>query len=120
MRLSMTQHQHTALTFDCRPMKAASMDVIAQHQRGTATLDQAIEQLRQLAASLPDLDAERFSVQVGKLIVSGNHDRARKLVSALGDRTLKPWVRWAILLGWWALCAGAFVGLVAFAVWLVT
>jgi hypothetical protein len=116
----MTTHQHTALTFDCRPMKAASMDVIAKHKRGAATLEQTLDDLRQLADSLPDLDADLFSVQVGKLIASGNHERACKLVNALGDRTLKPWVRLAIVLAWWAVCAAAFVGLVAFAVWLVT
>ena len=96
------------------------MDVIARHQRGATTSVQAAEELHWLAASLPDLDAKRFSVQVGKLIASGNHDRARKLVNALGDRTIRPWVRWAILLTWWALCLAAFVVLVAFAVWLVT
>lgn len=117
-----TNHEHTAILFDCRPMKAAALDVLARHERGQVDKQTAVNELYRLAASLPDLDPRKFSSAVGSVMGPGprGYDRARRLVNAIHDRTLRPWVRWAIATVWLSLCASVFVGLVAFAVWLVT
>lgn len=118
MTMSM-QPEHTILFHDCRPAVAAMTKVVDDYEAGRLTLEQAKLSIEALASTLPGLSAQEFAHNVWRLMAATNCDRARRLISAVDGRSIRPWAMTTITVTFWALKWGAFAGLIALVVWLV-
>ena len=112
--------QHTMFTFDCRPMKAATMALIADHEAGRINTLEAGMPILALASTVPGLTPGRFAAQQAKLLEANNHDRARRLVASLDDRTSKVWVTLTKVALVFVTKWSAIIGAIGLVVWLVT
>ena len=114
------QPQHTFLLHDLRPTKDAMHSVLDRVIRSDLSLNDAMQELKALAESIPDLNADEYMTHQRKLLASHNVDRARRLIDCLNDRTIKPWARLTFKLGLlglkWAVILGAVYAVVRLAV----
>lgn len=106
------QPQHTFLLHDLRPTKEAMHSVLDRVARGETSQSDAMRELKALAESIPDLDADRYVAYQSKLLFGRNIDRARRLVNCLNDRTIKPWARVSFQIGRFVIKWGVIFGVI--------